>query len=63
MKRIKNKSEVVELQPLVACLKSMASKNIEISKQAFFRLTPKFYHKSGSELRLEEQQRIKLITC
>jgi hypothetical protein len=62
MKNFKRKAaEVIEIEPLVACLKSAI--NVEISRKAYFSITPKFYHKSGSELRLEEQQRTKLLTA
>ena len=54
------KVQVIELGKHVACLAS--SINTEISKQAYFNITPKFYHKSGSELRLEQQQKMKLLT-
>jgi hypothetical protein len=57
----KKKSQVFELEPLVACLAS--SIDVHISKKAYFSLTPKFYHKSGAELRLEQQQQIKLLTA
>lgn len=60
MKKL-NKAEVIELGKYVACLAS--SINTEISKKAYFNITPKFYHKSGSELRLEQQQKMKLITA
>lgn len=57
----KKKSQVFELEPLVACLASSIDTNI--SKKAYFSLTPKFYHKSGAELRLESQQQVKLLTA
>jgi hypothetical protein len=57
----KKKAEVIELGRHIACLAS--SINTEISKKAYFSITPKFYHKSGSELRLEQQQKMKLITA
>lgn len=61
MKNFKKKiTNVIELKPLVACLKS--SVDLTISKQAYYSLTPKFYHKSGTELRLEQSQRTKLLT-
>ena len=56
-----NKSQVIELTKHVACLAS--SVNTEISKKAYFSITPKFYHKSGTELRMEQQQKMKLITA
>jgi hypothetical protein len=53
------KSNVVELQPRVACLKGQE----HISPGPLVRrLTRRFYHKSGSELRLEQEQKIKLLT-
>lgn len=55
-KRITN---VIEIEPLVACLES--SINVKISRKAYFSITPKFYHKSGTELRMEESQRTKLL--
>jgi hypothetical protein len=61
MKTGKKKSiNVIELGKHVACLAS--SINTEISRQTYFKITPMFYHKSGSELRLEQQQRTKLLT-
>lgn len=51
---------VIELGKHVACLAS--SIHTEISKKAYHAITPRFYHKSGSELRLEEQQRVKLLS-
>lgn len=62
MKNFKRKvTNVIELEPLVACLAS--SVDVTISKKAYFSITPKFYHKSGTELRMEESQRTKLITA
>lgn len=62
MKNFKRKvTNVIEIEPLVACLAS--SVDVTISKKAYFAITPKFYHKSGTELRMEEQQRMKLITA
>jgi len=53
------RSNVIELQPRVACLKGRE----HISAGPLMRrLTRKFYHKSGSELRLEQEQQIKLLT-
>lgn len=50
---------VIELQPLVACLKG----HEDVTPGPIVRrLTRKFYHKSGSELRLEQEQKIKLLT-
>jgi hypothetical protein len=62
MKNFKRRvTNVIELEPLVACLAS--SVDVTISKKAYFSITPKFYHKSGTELRMEESQRTKLITA
>ena len=60
MKKL-NKSTVIELTKHVCCLES--SINTEISKKAYFSITPKFYHKSGTELRMEQQQKMKLISA
>lgn len=60
MKKL-NKATVIELGKHVACLAS--SINTEISKKAYFSITPKFYHKSGTELRMEQQQKMKLISA
>jgi hypothetical protein len=57
----RKKSQVLELEPLVACLASRVEASI--SKKAYFSLTPKFYHKSGAELKLEDSQRVKLLTA
>ena len=60
MKNFKKKvTNVIEIEPLVACLES--SINVTISRKAYFYITPKFYHKSGTELRMEESQRTKLL--
>jgi hypothetical protein len=53
------RSNVVELQPLVACLKGQE----HVSPGPIVRrLTRKFYHKSATELRLEQEKQIKLLT-
>jgi hypothetical protein len=50
--------KVIELEPLVAVLKG----HEEIQPGPIVkRLTRKFYHKSGTELRLEASQQIKLL--
>jgi hypothetical protein len=60
MKNFKRRvTNVIEIEPLVACLAS--SVDVTISKRAYFSITPKFYHKSGTELRMEESQRTKLL--
>lgn len=60
MLRNKRKSVAVEIEPLVACLPGY--ENQTLPKGIYHRLTPKFYHKSGTELRLEQEQKTKLIT-
>lgn len=53
------KSRVVELFPLVCCLPG--HENVWPEQGILKKLTRKFYHKSGTELRLEEEQRTKLL--
>jgi hypothetical protein len=53
------KPDVIELQPRVACLKGQEHVT---PGPLVRRLTRRFYHKSGSELRLEQEQQIKLLT-
>lgn len=60
MLRTKRKSVVVEVAPLVACLPGYEDQSLP--KGMYHKITPKFYHKSGTELRLEQSQRTKLIT-
>ncbi len=48
---------VVETEKLVGCLPGYENFNF----QTKMKMTPKFYHKSGSELRLEYEQRTKLL--
>ena len=57
-KQFKSKVKVIEVQPLVACLIGCQDINPGPMRK---RLTKKFYHKSGTELRLEVQQKIKLL--
>lgn len=57
----KKKSQVVELEPLGACLASRT--DVNISKKSYFSLTPRFYHKSGAELKLEASHQMKLLTA
>ncbi len=59
MHRYKSKrTHVIEVEPLVACLPGYQTINPgPMAKN----LTKKFYHKSGTELRLELQQKIKLL--
>jgi hypothetical protein len=56
---MRRKPNVIELQPLVACLKGHEDVN---PGPIVRRLTRKFYHKSGSELRFEQEQQVKLLT-
>ena len=49
----KKNKKTVELDRLCICLESRI--NITVSKEAVRKLTPKFYHKSGTELRLEQK--------
>lgn len=53
------KSVIVEPFPLVCCLPGHEHVMPELG--AIKRLTRRFYHKSGTELRLEAEQRIKLL--
>jgi hypothetical protein len=50
---------VVEPFPLVCCLPG--HEDVMPEQGILRKLTRKFYHKSGAELRLEEEQRIKLL--
>jgi len=54
-----SKIQVIELQPLVACLlgyEHIKAGPLERS------LSRKFYHKSGIQLKLEQEQKVKLLT-
>ena len=55
----KRERKVVEPCKLVACLPGYENKDAGIMSK---RLRKVFYHKSGTELRLEQSQKIKLIT-
>jgi hypothetical protein len=55
----KKEIPVIEVNELVACLPGY--ENVTAGA-VVKRLTPKFYHRSGTELRLELEQRTKLIT-
>lgn len=55
----KKKPTVIEVEKHVACLPGYENKNIG---EVYKKLTRVFYHKSGSELRLEHEQKTKLIT-
>jgi len=61
LKKSKKKSQIVEIDKFCACLPG--HEEVTISKKTYFNITPRFYHKSGSELRLEQSQRTKLITA
>lgn len=53
------KSATIEPYPLVCCLPG--HEDVMPEKGILKKLTRKFYHKSGTELRLEAEQRIKLL--
>ena len=53
------KSRVVEPFPLMCCLPG--HENVWPEQGILKKLTRKFYHKSGTELRLEAEQRLKLL--
>lgn len=53
------KSTVIEIAPLVCCLPG--HENVMPEKGILRKLTRRFYHKSGAELRLEQEQQIKLL--
>ena len=53
------KSITVEPFPLVCCLPG--HENVMPAKGILKKLTRKFYHKSGAELRLEKEQEIKFL--
>lgn len=50
---------IIETEKLVACLPGYENKNVE--KSLYFRLTKRFYHRSGTQLKFEAEQRQKLI--
>jgi hypothetical protein len=54
------KSRVVEPFPHVCCLPG--HENVWPEQGILRKLTRKFYHKSGTELKLEQEQRVKLLT-
>lgn len=54
------KIKVVEPFPLVCCLPG--HENVMPEKGILNKLTRKFYHKSGTELKLEQEQQIKLLS-
>ena len=62
-KKIKNRDLSVELSKHLCVLASYADNNEIIGYQPKSRLTKAFYHKSGTELRLEASQKVKLITA
>jgi hypothetical protein len=62
-KKIKNRDLSVELSKHLCVLASYANDNEKIGYQPKSRLTKTFYHKSGTELRLEASQKVKLITA
>jgi hypothetical protein len=56
---MERKRSVIEIHPLVCCLPG--HENVMPEKGILKKLTRKFYHKSGAELRLEAEQKIKLL--
>jgi hypothetical protein len=62
-KKIKNRDLGIELSKHLCVLASYADNNEIIGYQPKSRLTKAFYHKSGTELRLEASQKVKLITA
>ncbi len=62
-KKLKNRNLGVEISQHLCILASYANDNEKIGYQPKSRLTKKFYHKSGTELRLEASQKMKFITA
>ena len=63
-RKLKKRDLSIELAQHLCVLASYANNNNEIiGYQPKSRLTKVFYHKSGTELRLEAQQKMKLITA
>ena len=60
-KKIKNRDLSVELSKHLCVLASYADNNEIIGYQPKSRLTKAFYHKSGTELKLEASQNTKLL--
>lgn len=56
----RRKTTTVEPFPLVCCLPG--HENVMPEKGILRKLTRRFYHKSGIELRLEQEQEIKLLS-
>jgi hypothetical protein len=53
------KITIIEISPLVC---SLPGKENSTAEEGILRkLTRRFYHKSGSELRLEQSQKVKLL--
>ena len=53
------KVTIVEISPLVCSLPG--KENVSAEEGILRKITRRFYHKSGSELRLEQEQKIKLL--
>lgn len=51
---------VIEIENLLACIPSRVE--CKAPSEMVRKLTKKFYHKTGTELRLEQQQKMKLIS-
>ena len=62
-KKIKNRTLGVELGHHLCVLASYVNDAEKIGYKPKSRLTKAFYHKSGTELRLEASQKMKLITA
>jgi len=60
-KKIKNRTLGVELEKHLCVLASYADNNEIIGYQPKSRLTKAFYHKSGTELKLEASQKTKQL--
>ena len=61
--KLKNRELGVELDQHLCVLASYANDNEKIGYMPKSRLTKAFYHKSGTELRLEASQKMKFITA
>lgn len=61
--KLKKRDLSVELAQHLCILASYANDNEKINYKPKSRLTKIFYHKSGTELRLEASQKMKLITA
>ena len=62
-RKVKQRNLGVELAQHLCVLASYANDEEKIGYQPKSRLTKAFYHKSGTELRLEASQKMKLLTA